>query len=63
MAEEEVQVIPPETELLSKEISTAEGIFSFPPMSFLIKNIDSILVICLSNLSQGLLLQLKVKPP
>ena len=56
-------MIPPETELLSKEIATAEVIISFSPMSFLIKNIDGILVICLTNLSQGLLLQLKVKPP
>jgi len=51
-------VIPPGTELLPKGIDTAEGIFSFPPMSFLIENIDDVLIICLSKLSQ-----LKAKPP
>jgi len=50
MAEEEMQMAPPETELPSKEIATAEGICSFPPMSLLIENIDDILIICLSNL-------------
>ena len=63
VAEEQTQVIPLEIELLYKEISTAEGIFSFPPMSFPIENINDVLIICLSNLSQGLPLQLKAKPP
>jgi len=54
-------LIPPETELSSKEVATAEGTFTFPFMSFPIRNIDDILTICLSNLSQGLLLQLKAK--
>ena len=63
VAEEETQMIPPETKLLSKEIATAEGIFSFSPMSFSIENIDGALIICLSNLPQGLPLQLKAKPP
>ena len=56
-------MIPPEIELLSKRIATAEGIISFPPMSFPIKNIDDILIICLDDLSQGLLLELKKKSP
>ena len=63
MAEEETQMIPPETEMQSKRIATAEGIFSFPSMSFPIENIDDILIICLGDLSQGLLLQLKAKSP
>jgi len=63
VAGEETQVIPLETELLSKGIATAEGISSFPPMSFPVENIDDILIIFLGNLSQGLLLQLKAKPP
>ena len=63
VAEEETQVIPPETELLSKGIATAEGIFSFLPMSFHVEIIDDTLIICLGDLLQGLLLQLKAKPP
>ena len=51
VAEEEMQVAPPEIELPSKEIATAEGIFSFPLMSIPIKNIDDILIIYLSDLS------------
>ena len=63
VAKEEMQMAPPESELLFKEIATDEGIFSFPPISLPIKNIDNIMIICLSNLLQGLPLQLKVKPP
>jgi len=63
MTEQETQVIPSETELLAKEIATAESIFSFPPMSFPIENVDDVLIICLSNLLHGLPLQLKAKPP
>ena len=40
----------------------SKGIFSFSPMSFPIENIDDVLIICLSNLSHGLPLQLKAKP-
>ena len=50
VVEEEMQVTPPEIELPSKKITTAEVIFSFPPISLPIENIDDILIICLSNL-------------
>ena len=63
VTEEKMQVAPSETELLSKEIATAEGILSFPPMALPIRNVDDILIICLGNLLHGLLLPLKAKPP
>jgi len=63
VAEEEPQVSPPEPELSSKEVATAKGIFSFPPKSFPIRNIDDVLIVCLSNLLQGLLHQLRAKLP
>ena len=53
VVEEEMKLVPLETELSSKEIATAEGIFSFPPMSLPIENIDDSLIIYLSNLLQG----------
>jgi len=56
VAEEETQVISPGTKLLSKGITTAEGIFTFPSISFPIENIDDVLIICLGDLSQRLLL-------
>ena len=63
IAEEKMQVAPSEIGLSSKEIATVEDIFYFPPISFLIEDIDDILIICLSNILQGLPLPLKVKPP
>ena len=63
VAEVETQVNSPETHLFSKEIATAEGIFSFPPMSFCIEHIDDVIIICLSNLLQGPPLQRKMNPP
>ena len=62
VAEEEMQVAPPETELPSKGLLLPKVSFIFHLCLFPIENIDNILIICLSNLLQGLPLQLKVKP-
>jgi len=50
VVEEEMQATSPEAELPSKEIATAEGIFSFPFLSLPVKNIDDILILYLNGL-------------